>query len=166
MLDIQLMSTRTLPIETFQSCIPFKCFEHLPANIHVLDLKPLELNKADVEDLNIAEHKLGQYSDQLDNLVNEPEVTKKFSWFTILVIIIIVLLVVLYLMWKCRRRRSILAIQPANDDPPIPPSSREIRNIIRRRRNPRRRKSIHLGEPVEVEIELKPQKMRQKHSFG
>lgn len=51
-------------IEAIQST-----YEQLSPKIPIPDLK---LNKLDVADLNVAEYKLGQYSDQLDDLINQP----------------------------------------------------------------------------------------------
>lgn len=143
--------------------IPFSCCDHYPEKIHLPDLKPIRLNKINTEDLDIAQHKLSQYSDELDRLINQPFVTKHLSWFTILTIVLIVALIALYIFCKCKRRRTrkIGIVQVSNDDHPPPPPqaslSKTLRHIL-----PKRRPSIRIGEPIEEEegIELNLNKMK------
>lgn len=61
--DFKNISYQTPPIH-----VPFKYCEHLPAKKLLLNLKPLKLNKLDVD--HIPQHKLGQYFDQLDKMIN------------------------------------------------------------------------------------------------
>ncbi|KAJ8943145.1 hypothetical protein NQ318_022886 [Aromia moschata] len=62
-----------------QILIHFDCCEDIPDNIQIPKLQPLKLNDLNVEDLDIAKHKLDQYSKTLDDLINEPFVTKHIS---------------------------------------------------------------------------------------
>lgn len=147
--------------------IPFQCCDRFPDKIHLPDLKPLKLNKLDVEDLNIAHHKLNQYSDELDKLIQQPFIHKHISWFTVLTITVIVALILLYVFCKCRRNRKIrIGITTnSNDHPPDAPRYQQRTAISGHLRNllPRRRPSIHLGEPVEEEesLELNPANKQQ-----
>ncbi|XP_050518951.1 uncharacterized protein LOC126893054 [Diabrotica virgifera virgifera] len=126
-----------------------------PHKIHLPDLKPLKLSKINTENLEIAHHKLNQYSEELDKLINEPFVNKHISWFTILTIIVIVTLVVLYILCKCRSKRRFkigIANTNDNDHPPSPPRhpetafARNCKKIL-----PRRRPSIHLSDSIDEE---------------
>uniref|UniRef100_A0A6P7GUK3 Uncharacterized protein LOC114346648 n=1 Tax=Diabrotica virgifera virgifera TaxID=50390 RepID=A0A6P7GUK3_DIAVI len=135
--------------------IPFNCCNHFPDKIHLPDLKPLKLSKINTEDLEIAHHKLNQYSEELDKLINEPFVNKHMSWFTILTITVIVTLVVIYILCKCRSKRRFkigIANTNDNDHPPSPPRhpetafARNWKKIL-----PRRRPSIHLSDSIDEE---------------
>lgn len=156
------------PIDKYQSItyknhpveVPFECCGHLPVKAHIPELKPLKLSKIDTEDLNIAQHKLNQYSDELDKLINEPFVTKHLNWFTILTITLIIILAVLYILCKCKRsRRPEIGLAITNNDNPSPPPvprsrgtvNQQIRNLI-----PRRRPSVHPIDEVlrEEQVEL------------
>lgn len=138
--------------------IPFNCCVNFNKNLEIPKLEPLRLNKLDVEDLNIASHQLDQYSKQLDQIMNEPLISNEISWSTIVMIIIVMILIVLYFWMKCKKKRGLkIGIINTNDDQPPRPSPNALRQSIRRYL-PRRRPSIHLGEPVE-DIELNLNKM-------
>lgn len=132
--------------------IPFECCQNFPPKTKIPNLKPLKLNKLDVEDLNIAHHKLNQYSDQLDKIINEPFVTKNLSWFTILTMLIVIIIIIFYIFHKwSNHRRSRTGIDNSHDDhPPAPsPNPREAIRQSFRKLLPRRRPSIHFGESTE-----------------
>lgn len=89
--------------------IPFNFCETVPANIQVPEFKPLEPNNITVEELDIANHKIDQYSRGLDNLINKPFVTENISWFTyftVTAIVIIATINVLNVRWKRLRRNK------------------------------------------------------------
>ncbi|KAH1019421.1 hypothetical protein HUJ04_009245, partial [Dendroctonus ponderosae] len=140
--------------------IPYTCCKDIPDNIHLPELKPLKLSKLDVEDLKIAQHKLNQYSDELDKLLNQSFVSKHLNWFTTLTITLIVILVILYITCKRKRRKRKfrIGITASNDDfPPLPPSQPENTFVNQWKKiMPKRRPSINLREPIEEneEIEL------------
>lgn len=129
--------------------VPFNCCSKLPSKTTLPNLKPLKLNKLNVEDLNIAHHQLNKYSEELDNLMNDSVITKKISWSTILVIITLILILVFLLIRRYQKRRTIrIGISTSNDDqPPRPGPQIQLRQSLENR--PRRRQSIHLGEPIE-----------------
>ncbi|XP_074031912.1 uncharacterized protein [Leptinotarsa decemlineata] len=135
--------------------IPYRCCDHLPGKLKLPELKPLKLNKINVDDLNIAEHKLNQYSDELDKLINEPFVNKHISWFTYFTIALIIALVILYIFCKCHRKKSIAIgiTSSSNDNPPRPPRTRIVPRTLARF-VPRRRPSVRLEDPVEEDVEL------------
>ncbi|KAJ8948590.1 hypothetical protein NQ318_007594 [Aromia moschata] len=137
--------------------IPFECCNHLPEKLQVPDLQPLKLKKIDTEDLNIAQHKLNQYSDELDKLINEPFITKRIPWVTILTIILVICLIVLYVFCKCRRRRTPkIIVSTPNDHQPSPPPMPTTR-IKWTELLPKRRPSIRPQEPLEdQQFELQP----------
>ncbi|KAG5898712.1 hypothetical protein JTB14_020906 [Gonioctena quinquepunctata] len=114
----------------------------MPEKKRLSDLKLLKLSKLDTDDLNIAQHKLNQYSEDLDKLINQPYVNKHISWFTYFTITLGILLILLYLF--CRRRRStrISIMAPDNQPPPTPMPSRTSRTSLSRF-IPRRRLSVH-----------------------
>jgi len=138
--------------------IPYKCCDHLPTKEAIPNIQPLKLSKINTDDLNIAQHKLDQYSEKLDQIMNEPFVNRHISWFTIVTIIFIVILIALYIACKCRRRRlPMLTMGPTSGDdfPPMsrPPNRRskgfQLSSIL-----PRRRPSIHPEGSLEEDIEL------------
>lgn len=132
--------------------IAFNCCHQYPEKLRLPELKPLKLNKFDVEDLNIAQHKLDQYSEHLDKLMNEPFITKSLPWFTIFVIILIVFTVSLYIYCKCRRRQPRLPainLTTSNDGYPPGPGQQSTFQQSIGRVIPRRRPSIHVGEQIE-----------------
>lgn len=135
--------------------IPYDCCQHLPDNVKTkLNLQPLKLNKFNTENLDIANHKLEQYSRDLDNIINEPFVKKHISWFTYFIIILIVILILLYIFCKCKNRRSLrIAIQNSGNQPPRPPkNNKTIRQFVKFL--PQRRPSIGIQEDYEEDMEL------------
>nr|CAI5848062.1 unnamed protein product [Callosobruchus analis] len=142
--------------------IPYNCCDHLPEKSKNPELKPLKINKLDVQDLNIAQHNLNRYSEELDRIINEPFIRKHIDCFTILTITVIVLLITLYTYCKCRKSRRlrigiVTNTNDGNDFPPSPPRQTSFRNRISSF-VPRRRPSIHLEETLEEGIELNPNK--------
>lgn len=126
--------------------IPYTCCNHIPEKLHLPDLKPLKLSKIDLDDLNIAQHKLDQYSDELDKMINKPFIEKHLSWFTISTIIIIILLITLYVFCKCRRKRLLcLTMGQSNEVRPSPPKPEHPKPTRRRLVSflPRKRTAIH-----------------------
>jgi len=144
------------PIEVYKNVtyrshpviIPYDCCKSFPAKVHVPELKPLKLSNIDTADLNVAQHKLNQYSEQLEKLMDQPFVSKHIHWFTILTIILVVTLIALYIFCKCRRKKPTRLSLPATDD--YPPRPRPGTNLIKRL-IPKRRTSIHPEEPVPEE---------------
>lgn len=149
--DYQNFTYRSHPVE-----IPFNCCTDIPSRNHIPELKPLRLNNIDAEDLNIAQHKLNQYSDELDRLIHQPFVKRHISWFTYVTIAFVISLVALYFTCKCQRRRNQtkIDITVPKDSPPEPPREplTQLRNNLSRI-IPRRRSSAHLQQPIE-EMEL------------
>lgn len=139
--------------------IPYDCCQHIREKPHIPDLKPLKLNKIDVEDLNLAQHKLDRYSEELDELLNKPFISRHLHWFTVLTITLIVILTALYIFCKCRRKKQpSITFGPANpgsDDRPSPPRP-QLRKSHRFKLNsilPKRRPSIRPEDnPEEFEI--------------
>lgn len=136
--------------------IPYSCCNHLPEKQSLPDLKPLKLNKINVEELDVAQHQLNQYSEELDKLINEPFAVKYISWFSYFTIALIVALIFLYIFCKCRRKKSVrIGITTSHDQqPPRPSPPPAARRTLLTRFTPRRRPSVRLQEPVEEEIEL------------
>lgn len=130
--------------------IPFDCCTHLPEKINLPKLKPLKLSKIDTEELNIAQHNLDKYSDELDKLINEPFIEKNISWFTYFIITIIIIVIIWYIFCKCKKRRGLLCITGPND--PRPPYSPLKTNFRFRNLLPRRRPSVN--PDIDEEIEL------------
>lgn len=132
--------------------IPYNCCHQYPEKLKIPELKPLKLNKFDIEDLSIAQHKLDQYSEQLDKLMNEPTIYKYTPWFTILSIIVTISAIVLYIFYRCKKRRTHPRTPMANintrSDNDDFPSGGTIQERIRRAL-PRRRPSIYPNEPRE-----------------
>lgn len=62
--------------------IPFQCCKHIPSNVYLPDLMPLKFNKLNTEELNIAQHKFNQHSEEKDQMMNRPFINKHISWFT------------------------------------------------------------------------------------
>ncbi|XP_074028548.1 uncharacterized protein [Leptinotarsa decemlineata] len=133
--------------------IPYECCNNLPDKSNIPKLKPLKLNDLNVDDLEIAKHKLDSYSKTLDDLINQPYVTKHISWFTYFTITLIIVLIILYTFCKCRRRRrSSLAIADVNNPPPPPRPFRPFKRFTSM--FPRRRPSLQDEIPEDEEITL------------
>ncbi|KAL1493549.1 hypothetical protein ABEB36_009253 [Hypothenemus hampei] len=79
---------------------------NIPNKIDRVKLKPLKINDINYDDLNIEKHKLDEYSSQLDNLINEPNVQKYQSWFIYFIVILLVVIILLYIGCKCKRKNS------------------------------------------------------------
>ena len=154
-------------ISTFHTIsVPYDCCQHLPENVKdKLKLQPLKLNNFNTENLDIAKHKLEQYSRDLDNLTNEPFVRKHISWFTYFIIVLVITLILLYIFCKCRNRRNVkIAIQNSSDNPPRPPrSNKTLRQIVKFL--PRRRPSVGIQEDYEEEdIELNTNNFKKNYA--
>lgn len=144
---------KNVTYKNHQIKIPYECCKHLPEKIHVPELKPLKLNKIDVEDLNAVHNRLSQYSEELDRLVQQPFVTKHIHWFTIVTISFIIFLIILYICCKCRRKKPNRLSLTDGSNPPSPPrdSPRESLQQKFRQFIPRRRASVHPEEAIEEE---------------
>lgn len=120
--------------------IPYECCNDLPDKANLPKLKPLKLNNLNTEDLEIAKHKLDQYSKDLDDLIKEPFISKHISWFTYLIVTLIFGILLLYVFCKCKsRRRRRLAIDIATSPSPPPGPSRTLKsfaNILPARKRP------------------------------
>lgn len=139
--------------------IKYDCCSHLPNELPKLE--PLKISDLNLDELNVAEHKLNQYDKDLDKLINEPFVQKHISWFTYFIITLIIALIVLYIMCKCKRRYPKIGIALGNTPGPDYPddNQRTLLTRIRRGITPLRRQPIrrNFGDPtVEEEIELNP----------
>lgn len=131
--------------------IPYECCNQISDKIQVPKLKPLKLNNLNTEDLEIAKHKLDQYSKDLDDMINEPFVTKHISWFTYLIIILIIGLLFLYIFCKCRTRRRRLAIDVSTSPPPKPSRTfRSFTDMFPQRRRPPIRREDEKAEDIEL----------------
>lgn len=139
--------------DTHPITIPYECCNEVPDKIQVPKLKPLKLNDLNTEDLEVAKHKLDQYSKDLDDLINEPFVTKHISWFTYFIIIVIIGFTSLYLICKCRTKRRRLAIDVSTSPSPPPGPSKNFRTFTEMFPT-RKRPPIRRGEAESDEIEL------------
>lgn len=79
------------------------CASSSSAN-HTPDLKPRKHTKIDVNDWNIGQHKLSEYSGELGRIINEPFVKKHMSWFTDNNFDN---LTVMHILCQCRKRRNL-----------------------------------------------------------
>lgn len=132
--------------------IPYDCCKSFPEQVHLPELKPLKLSNIDAEDLNVAQHKLNQYSEELEKLIHEPFISKHVHWFTIFSIVLIITITVAYICCKCKRRKPMRLSLPDidNDDFPPRPKSGQRREIhYLRKLIPKRRTSIHPEDSIE-----------------
>lgn len=84
--------------------IPYNCCESFPEKPKIPQLKPLKLDHINMEELDVAHHKLDQYSRDLDDLINQPFVSKNQSWFTYATIAAILIIVTTYIIVKVWKR--------------------------------------------------------------
>lgn len=109
--------------------IPYNCCNSIKTKISIPELKPLKLENLNFEELDIANHKLDQYSRDLDILINQPFVTRNISWFTYAIIGTIIIVMVLFtikIVWK-RSNQS-----PKHVSPEEPPTPENIPNLFSR----------------------------------
>ncbi|KAL1489217.1 hypothetical protein ABEB36_014150 [Hypothenemus hampei] len=136
----------------------YPCCQHLPLRDNVPELKPLKLSKINIEDLNIAQHRLNQYSEKLDKLMKQPFISKHIHWFTIVTISVTIILTILYICCKCRSRKpSTLCLPGTGNSPPSSSPMTESGSTKHQFRKllPRRRTSIHPEPPtIEESFEL------------
>lgn len=136
--------------------IPYECCNHLPERYNVPDLKPLKLSKINYDDLSVAQHRLNQYSEELDKIIQEPFVTKHYHWFTTASIVIIVLILVVLILCKCRKKKYPKLCLTGNSGPPPSPRSErsELKQTQWKKLLPRRRTSIHPEPSFDESLEL------------
>uniref|UniRef100_A0A6P7HAB5 Uncharacterized protein LOC114348192 n=1 Tax=Diabrotica virgifera virgifera TaxID=50390 RepID=A0A6P7HAB5_DIAVI len=114
--------------------VSYRCCDHFEGRNQIPNLKPLKLNKINTDDLNIAQHKLDQYSEELDRIMNQPFIEEHLPWFTILSLSLIIILVFAYIFCKCRRKRfPRLAMKYPQDSspPPSPHRSSSIKQKLK-----------------------------------
>lgn len=136
--------------------VPFNCCQDYPENSHkYIDLKPIKLSQLNLDDLEIAKHKLDQYSKTLDDIIEEPFIKKYTPWFTYFFAVLVIIFVICYFCYKKRKRAFRIGIETSSNSPPHPPPPRQptisligtsLRKVL-----PRRRPSVRLSEPVENE---------------
>ncbi|KAL1492546.1 hypothetical protein ABEB36_010786 [Hypothenemus hampei] len=115
-------------------------------------IEPLKLGKFNTDDLKIAQHKLNQYSDELDRRNNQPFINKHLSWITTATVTLIVTLIILYITCKCKKQRRLrIGIFTSNDNPPPPPQKLKALTAKWKTLIPKRRPSVGFGEPIEEE---------------
>lgn len=59
---------------------------NFPSTAVLKNTASFKLNNNDTEDFNIAQHKVNNYSEEFDKLINQPFVKKHISWLTYLTI--------------------------------------------------------------------------------
>lgn len=124
--------------------IPYDCCENIPEKVTIPNLKPLKLDNINMEDLNVANHKLEQYSRDLDQLINQPFVTRNISWFTYGTIAVIICLLTAYSLfqfWKRSRNNTATSR-------PVSTTRNTILRII-----PKLRRNLKPEEENDVEIQ-------------
>ncbi|KAL1490145.1 hypothetical protein ABEB36_012885 [Hypothenemus hampei] len=132
--------------------IPYSCCNHITEELHLPDIEPLKLGKFNTEDLKIAQHKLNQYSDELDRRNNQPFINKHLGWITTATVTLIVTLIILYITCKCKKQRRLrIGIFTSNDNPPPPPQTLKALTAKWKTLIPKRRPSVGFGEPIEEE---------------
>lgn len=135
--------------------VKYECCKDLPPQINYPDLEPIQMSKLNLDELNIAQHKLNKYKESLDELINKPFIEKNISWFTYVIITVIILIIVIYISLKIKRRcpKKIGIAVGADDDPYDGGDSKNYLRRIRRSVTPR--DSIRRITPViNEEIEL------------
>ena len=141
------MTYKSHPVE-----ITFHCCKNFPKKENLPELKALKLNHLNLEDLEVAHHKLTKNAEEIDKIINEPFISKHRSWFTYTVVVIICILLVLYIACKCRKRKPFrLSISGPNY--PDDPDSRGSFLKKYPRIFPRRRPSFQ-REDIQEEIQL------------
>lgn len=86
--------------------IPYNCCETFPEKPMTPKLKPLKLDHINMEELDIANHKLDQYSRDLEELINQPFVSRNLPWFTYATIAAIIAIVAIYTILHVWKRSS------------------------------------------------------------
>lgn len=89
--------------------IPYNCCQGVPDKIEIPELQPIKLDDLNMEELDIANHKLVEYSRDLDDLINQPFVNKNISWFTYVTvgaILTILAFLSVKVLWKRINRNS------------------------------------------------------------
>lgn len=135
--------------------VPYDCCEHLPEAKELPPLKPLKINKLNLDELKVAEHKLNQYQERLNSIMNEPFASKHWSVFTY-VIVIAVTLIILWLICRCCLKRKLIGYfvdSRPNDDSHPGPYCPQIFNYCNVRSRITRRPSLHLETTYETNSE-------------
>lgn len=79
-------SVRVQSVENYESedtnivempSITYECCENIVNREKLEKLKPLKITKLNLDELNVAEHKLNEYSEQLDEIINRPFIERK-----------------------------------------------------------------------------------------
>lgn len=70
-----------------------------------MNLKPIMLIKINTVELSITHHKLDQYSEDLDKLIQEPSISKHNSWFTYFTTTVVVVIITI-LIQKTRQQNK------------------------------------------------------------
>ncbi|XP_050508019.1 uncharacterized protein LOC126885487 [Diabrotica virgifera virgifera] len=136
--------------------VPYRCCDHFETKSHLSKLKPLKLSKINVDDLNIAQHKLDQYSEELDYIMSQSFIEEHLPLFTISTLSLIIILVILYLC--CKYRTKIfpkIAISLSQDQPPTSaPRRNSIRQKLQSLTSFRRRPNVQQESEEEAETPI------------
>lgn len=140
--------------ENFIPQIPFDCCEQQNPGQEI-HLKPLKINQFNLDDLNVAAHKLGELEEELDNLHQEPFASWYLNASTIWTLTIFIMLVIAFICCKCgccRRFIGYAKSSPSNNPRPDDKGCcAKIYNFCTINPRPQRRTSLH-----QWNIELQP----------
>lgn len=124
--------------------IPYDCCDHLPSADQMPKLKPLKISKLNLDELNLAEHQLNEYSEKLDELMKPSFISRHWSTFTWITVITIIISLLIYISCRCCRRKKLGFRSDSSDDgKPYPNLCVKISNFCNAKVAPAARPSIH-----------------------
>ncbi|XP_050516137.1 uncharacterized protein LOC126891000 [Diabrotica virgifera virgifera] len=152
----QIEKYTNITYRSHRANVPYRCCDHFETKSHLSKLKPLKLSKINVDDLNIAQHKLEQYSEELDHIMSQSFIEEHLPLFTISTLSLIIFLVILYLC--CKYRTKIfpkIAISLSQDQPPTSaPRRNSIRQKLQSLTSFRRRPNVQQESEEEAEAPI------------
>lgn len=147
--------------------IPFDCCEDLPEMHKFPELTPLKINHLNLDDLNLADHKLHELNDEIKRMSKETFASKHLNIFTIVLYSVLTLIFSYFILKCCCLKRKRIGYADDGDDHPHKNLCiRIINTMCPGNRTNNRRTNINLqtfsevpsqsdNEPVEIQTRSK-----------
>lgn len=138
--------------------IPYDCCDQMPKE-HPISLKPIKLRNINLDELNMAAHKLREQEEILNQLGQESFIQRHLGTFATLTIAAISIMFAIWCCCKCKAFRRLIGYMKTsgsgNDPPPAPWCAQIFNycNVSSPTSRPHSRNSIHSLDQVSYQAD-------------